>query len=169
MPEEIVELTKEDFRYLHIYIHFIFNYIPIFIPCLLGSIAIDKVRKLRGEKVAKVSKSLILLSSMIVTFIVMAIDLLGVSDNLRNEGLSIVIGFIGGILSRSIISAITHSTFVSTMCKEFIAKNSTGLGSAFASAIGKEAEKDDENAESDQDEKETTDDKVDDKEKTKEK
>ena len=168
MPEEILGLTKEDFRYLHIYIHFIFNYIPIFIPCLLGSIAIEP-SKLRDEKVVKVSKSLILLSSMIVTFIVMAIDLLGVSDNLRNEGLSIVIGFIGGILSRSIISAITHSTFVSTMCKEFIAKNSTDLGSAFASAIGKEAEKDDENAESDQDEKESTDDKVEDKENTKEK
>lgn len=132
-------LTEEDVRYVHIYIHFILNYIPIFIPCLLGSLAIDKVRKYRGENPTPASKKLILLSSAIVTFIVMAIDLLGVTEHLRNEGLSIVIGFIGGILSRSIISAILNNSFVSTMCKEFIDKNTGGsLITSFASALDKE-------------------------------
>lgn len=145
-------LTEEDVRYFHIYIHFILNYIPIFIPCLLGSLAIDKVRKYRGEKPTPVSKKLILLSSVIVTFVVMGIDLLGVTDNLRNEGLSIVIGFIGGILSRSIISALTHNSFVSTMCKEFIEKNSGGsLIQSFAAALDKESSKEDDESSSEED------------------
>lgn len=136
------ELTEEDVRYIHIYIHFILNYIPIFIPCLLGSLAIDKVRKYRGENPTPASKKLILLSTAIVTFIVMLIDLLGVTEHLRNEGLSIVIGFIGGILSRSIITAILNNSFVSTMCKEFIDKNTGGsLISSFASALDKETQK----------------------------
>lgn len=144
-------LTESDVRYIHIYIHFILNYIPIFIPCLLGSLAIDKVRKYRGEKPTPASKKLILLSSAIVTFIVMGIDLLGVTENLRNEGLSIVIGFIGGILSRSIISAMSHNTFVSTMCKEFIDKNTGGsLIKSFASALDKETQTEDTDSKDDE-------------------
>lgn len=143
MLSELYECLMEDAGYLRIYIRFFSNYIPIFIPCLLGALSIDKVRKYRGEKGHSVSKKLILLSSMIVTFIVMGIDLLGVTENLRNEGLSIVIGFLGGLLSQSIMSAITRNTFVTTMCKEFIEKNSSGsLASAFVSAIDKEADKD---------------------------
>lgn len=139
----ILEWMDEDSQYLRIYIRFLLSYIPIFIPCLLGSISMDSLRKMRGEKV-KVSKKMILLSSMIVTFIVIAIDLITFSENLRAQGLSIAIGFIGGLLSRSIISAISQNSFVSTMCNEFVKKNTSGsLVSAFASAIDKESSKTD--------------------------
>ena len=137
----ILEWMNEDSQYLRIYIRFLLSYVPIFIPCLLGSISMDTLRKMRGEKV-KVSKKMILLSSAIVTFIVIAIDLITFSENLRAQGLSIAIGFIGGLLSRSIISAISQNSFVSTMCNEFVKKNTSGsLVSAFASAIDKESSK----------------------------
>lgn len=137
----ILEWIDEDSQYLRIYIRFLLSYVPIFIPCLLGSISMDTLRKMRGEKV-KVSKKMILLSSAIVTFIVIAIDLITFSENLRAQGLSIAIGFIGGLLSRSIISAISQNSFVSTMCNEFVKKNTSGsLVSAFASAIDKESSK----------------------------
>lgn len=137
----ILEWIDEDSQYLRIYIRFFLSYVPIFIPCLLGSISMDTLRKMRGEKV-KVSKKMILLSSAIVTFIVIAIDLITFSENLRAQGLSIAIGFIGGLLSRSIISAISQNSFVSTMCNEFVKKNTSGsLVSAFASAIDKESSK----------------------------
>lgn len=152
MLSEIVDYIIEDAVYFRIYIRFFLHYIPIFIPCLLGALSMDKVRKYRGEKGHSVSKKLILLSSMIVTFVVMGIDLLGVTENLRNEGLSIVIGFLGGLLSQSIMSAISRNTFVTTMCKEFIEKNNSGsLASAFVSAIDKESDKDLDDDESDDD------------------
>ena len=157
----ILEWIDEDSHYLRIYIRFLLSYVPIFIPCLLGSISMDTLRKMRGEKV-KVSKKMILLSSAIVTFIVIAIDLITFSENLRAQGLSIAIGFIGGLLSRSIISAISQNSFVSTMCNEFVKKNTSGsLVSAFASAIDKESSKEEkeepEESEDDKEEKEKED------------
>lgn len=147
----IPELTEEDVKYIGIYIHFALNYIPIFIPCLLGSLAMEQIRKYHGSKDPPVSKKMILLSSAIVTFIVMGIDLLGVTANLRNEGLSIIIGFIGGILSRSIISAMAHDTFVSSMCKGFIEKNSSnGLLGSFAYALKETSSKNDEDDDSEE-------------------
>lgn len=149
------ELTEEDVRYIGIYIRFILNYIPIFIPCLLGSLAIESVRKYHGSKDPPVSKKMILLSSAIVTFVVMAIDLVGVNSNLRNEGLAIIIGFIGGILSRGIISALAKDEFVSTMCKGFIDKNS-GV-QAFAYAFKQESSKDDDDTDDESEEDEDSD------------
>lgn len=154
----IPELTEEDVKYIGIYIRFALNYIPIFIPCLLGSLAMEQIRKYHGSKDPPVSKKMILLSSAIVTFIVMGIDLLGVTANLRNEGLSIIIGFVGGILSRSIISAMAHDTFVSSMCKGFIEKNSSnGLLGSFAYALKETTSKNDEDDDSDDDSEETDD------------
>lgn len=117
---------------LNIYLKFILKYLVLFLPCFLGAAAANRLKRLRGIKVAPGTERIVL-SSSVTTILVVLLDYFAIPESGRLNGISIGVAFIGGVLSHNLITMLLNYTTAIEFCKAIL--SSTAFNKVVESVV----------------------------------